>query len=158
MSALTHNHLRSQIACGIYYFLAKAIIDESGSLKERMQIGMDNALEFYRKDVTNRPQLSYFGRMYDLDEFAKIPRKDIKSSGYVLDSIEAAVWCLLKTENYKDAMLMAANLGYDTDTVAAIAGGLAGLYYGYEGIPKEWVEVIQKREWIWNLLIAQGER
>ena len=45
-------------------------------------------------------------------------------------------------------MLKAANLGDDTDTVAAIAGGLAGLYYGYKEIPKDWLAVIKKREWI----------
>lgn len=72
----------------------------------------------------------------------------IKSSGYVVDSMEAAIWCLINTDSYKECMLKAVNLGDDTDTVAAIAGGLAGLYYGYEAIPKEWLSVIKKREWI----------
>lgn len=49
---------------------------------------------------------------------------------------------------FKECMLKAINLGDDTDTVAAIAGGLAGLYYGYEEIPKDWLAVIKKREWI----------
>ena len=48
----------------------------------------------------------------------------------------------------KECLLKAINLGDDTDTVAAIAGGLAGLYYGYEEIPKDWLAVIKKREWI----------
>lgn len=66
-------------------------------------------------------------------------------------SLEAAVWCLLNTSSYKECELKAVNLGEDTDTVAAIAGGLAGLYYGYESIPKEWLNVIQRREWIEEL-------
>jgi ADP-ribosylglycohydrolase len=49
-------------------------------------------------------------------------------------------------------MLKAVNLGDDTDTVAAIAGGLAGLYYGYDNIPDEWLEVLRKREWLEDLL------
>ena len=48
-------------------------------------------------------------------------------------------------------MLKVVNLGDDTDTVAAIAGGLAGLYYGYEDIPEEWLGVIKRRDWIEEL-------
>ena len=54
----------------------------------------------------------------------------------------------MKKNIWLDGMLKAVNLGDDTDTVAAIAGGLAGLYYGYEEIPKDWLVVIKKREWI----------
>ena len=53
-------------------------------------------------------------------------------------------------------MLKAVNLGDDTDTVAAIAGGLAGLYYGYEEIPKDWLAVIKKREWIEGMCEGLG--
>jgi len=72
----------------------------------------------------------------------------------VVDSFEAAIWCLINTDNYKDAILKAVNLGSDTDTVAAIAGGLAGLYYGYESIPKDWKNAIRRREWIEELCKA----
>ena len=61
--------------------------------------------------------------------FVEIPEEEIKSSGYVVDTLEAAIWCLLNTENYRDCVLKAVNLGDDTDTVAAVAGGLAGLKY-----------------------------
>ena len=77
-----------------------------------------------------------------------MPEEEIRATGYVIDSIEAAVWCLITTDSYKECMLKAVNLGDDTDTVAAIAGGPAGLYYGYAEIPKEWLAVIKKREWI----------
>ena len=69
----------------------------------------------------------------------------------MVDSLEAAVWCLINTDTYKASSLKAVNLGSDTDTIAAIAGGLAGLYYGYEGIPEEWKSVIRRREWIEEL-------
>ena len=151
VSALTHNHLRSQIACGIYYFMIKNIFDGDGTLQKRLQDGMNQAEAFYRKDISNLTQLAYFQRMEKLEEFKYVPEEGIKSSGYVLDSIEAAVWCLLNTDSFEECLLKAANLGHDTDTVAAIAGGMAGLYYGYEGMPKGWVEKIQRRAWIEGL-------
>ena len=84
----------------------------------------------------------------DLEEFAKLDQSAIKSTGYVVDTFEAAIWSLITTDNYRDAMIKAVNLGDDTDTIAAIAGGLAGLYYGYDAIPSEWLEVLRKREWL----------
>lgn len=64
--------------------------------------------------------------------------QDIKGTGYVVDSLEAALYCFHKTDNYWDAILMAANLGDDADTTAAICGQLAGAFYGVEGIPAKW--------------------
>ncbi len=73
-------------------------------------------------------------------------RDEISSSGYVVDTFEAAMWCLQNTDNYKECILLAANLGRDTDTVAAVAGGLAGIMYGYESIPKEWIDKLQAKD------------
>ena len=66
----------------------------------------------------------------------------------MVDTLEAAIWSLIRTESLRDCLLMAVNLGDDADTVGAIAGGLAGLYYGYEVIPEEWLAVIKRRDWI----------
>lgn len=146
VSALTHNHLRSKMACGIYFFMAMAILDEKGSLKEKLQIGINNAKKYYETDLENMVEWVRFGRMVDMEEFANVPEDEIESSGYVLDSIEAAIWSLITTETFKEGLLKAVNLGKDTDTVAAIAGGLAGLHYGYDNIPMEWRKVIIKGE------------
>jgi ADP-ribosylglycohydrolase len=59
-----------------------------------------------------------------------------------LHTLEASIWCLITTNSYKEAVLKAVNLGYDTDTTAAVTGGLAGLLYGYECIPGNWLEKI----------------
>lgn len=157
-SALTHAHLRSQIACGIYYFLVQSIIENNGSLLHCLQHGIDSAYKYYRQDFSNYSELGKFDRLVDLAEFKTLPDNDIKSSGYVIDSIEAAVWCLITTGSYKECVLKAVNFGDDTDTVAAIAGGLAGLIYGYEDIPAEWLAVIKKREWIEGLCEKVGDR
>ncbi len=152
VSALTHAHVRSQIACGIYYFLVKAILEEEGSLENRLQKGMDRAYQYYRQDLSNHRELENYKRLADLSEFKESPKEGIKSSGYVVDTLEAAVWCLLHSHSYKETVLMAVNLGEDTDTIGAVAGGLAGLYYKEEGIPQEWIQVIQRREWIEEVL------
>ncbi len=75
----------------------------------------------------------------------------IQSDGYVVHSLEAAMWCFFTTETYKDCVLKAVNLGNDTDTVAAIAGGLAGVYYGLNNIPREWVDNIVKVDFIMGI-------
>ena len=146
VSALTHNHLRSQMGCGIYFFMICSILDGEGSLPERLQKGIDDAVEYYHRDLGNYLELSHYTRLFRLDEFAKCEEDEIKSTGYVVDSLEAAVWSLITTDSFEGALLRAVNLGDDADTVGAIAGGLAGLYYGEENMPEEWKKVIVKRE------------
>lgn len=146
VSALTHNHLRSKIACGIYYFMVKNIIEGDNSLSERLQNGVDDALDFYHEDIANFVQLAYYTRLFDLDEFAKDEEDTIKSSGYVVDSLEAAVWSLITTDSVEACLLKAVNLGDDADTVGAIAGGLAVLFYGYDSVPEEWRKQIIRKE------------
>ena len=65
---------------------------------------------------------------------------DIKGSGYVVESLEAAFWCFWKTDNFQDCVLLAANLGDDADTTAAVAGQLAGAFYGGSDIPSAWLK------------------
>jgi len=149
VSSLTHAHKRSLIACGIYISVA-SMLTKDMDLSAAVEMGIYSAVEYYKRQYEFIDELSYYKRLSNKD-FFKTPVKNIKSSGYVVDTLEAAIWCLLKTKNYKDCVLMAANLGEDTDTVAAVAGGLAGLYYGYENIPKEWLCVIAKRDYIESL-------
>jgi len=80
----------------------------------------------------------------------------IRGSGYVVDALEAALWCFDRTDNFADAVLTAANLGDDADTTAAICGQLAGAYYGLSGIPAAWCERLVMREEIVALADALG--
>lgn len=82
---------------------------------------------------------------------------EIKSSGYVIDTLEAAVWAFLNTDNFEDAVLIAVNLGHDADTVGAVTGQIAGAYYGETGIPKHWLEKLYNHEHIRNLAIKLAE-
>ena len=131
---------------GVTLFMITNIIKGHGTLSERLQNGVDDAVRFYHKDVTNYEELAYYQRLFHLDEFAKCKEEEIKSSGYVVDSLEAAVWSLITTNTLEDGLLKAVNLGDDSDTVGAIAGGLGTLYYGYESVPKDWRELIIKEE------------
>mgnify|MGYP002754822521 CR=1 FL=1 len=151
-SALTHAHLRSKIACGIYYFLIRAVLGECGELTERLQIGIDDAFEYYGKNDEN--ELGSYNRLISLSQFKNTPKELIKSTGYVVYTLESAIWCLINTSSYKEAVLKAVNLGDDTDTIAAVTGGLAGLYYTYDGIPASWIAKLQKKDWIDSLLKA----
>ena len=147
VSALTHNHLRSKMACGFYYFMVKNIIKGCGSLLERLQNGVEDALDFYHEDIANFIELAHYTRLFQLDEFAKEQEDTIKSSGYVVDSLEAAIWSLITTDTMEECLLKAVNLGGDTDTIGAIAGGLAVLFYGYDNVPKEWrKQIIKEKE------------
>ena len=155
-TALTHNHLRAKIASGMYYFMICNILDGKGTLRERLQAGIDDAMRFYHSDIANYTELAHYGRLFYLDKFVECEEREIKSGGYVVDSLEAAVWSLITTDTLAAALLRAVNLGDDADTVGAIAGGLAVLYYGYEAIPKEWIQSIIRREWIEGLCEKGG--
>ncbi len=141
-SALTHAHERSKLACKIYAFLLIHILADNNS-SDSIRLGLARA-ECHNRD---NPEISHYARMFR-EDFANTPEEEIKSSGYVVDTLEAAVWCLMNTDNYKDCVLKAVNLGGDTDTVAAIAGGLAGALYGYDAIPEKWRNMLIKREYI----------
>ena len=83
-------------------------------------------------------------------------RDEVKSSGYVGDTFNAAWWSFVNTDSFKDAVLLAVNLGDDADTVGAVAGQIAGAYYGYDSIPQEWLDILawhNKIEEMFNNLI-----
>ena len=149
VSAMTHAHKRSQIACGIYVSVASMLM-EGANLGIAVETGIHKAIEYYRNHLGFSGELYHYERLIRKD-FAELDETEIRSSGYVVDTLEAAIWCLLGTRSFKDCVLKAVNLGGDTDTVAAVAGGLAGLYYGYESIPDDWLSVIAKRDYVERL-------
>ena len=95
-------------------------------------------------------ELKYYQRLLH-GGLAQLSEDEIQSTGYVVHTLEAAVWCLLTTQSFQEALLKAVNLGFDTDTVGAVAGGLAGIYYGLAGIPAKWRSRIIKYEEILEL-------
>ena len=84
----------------------------------------------------------------DVDTFRPAGISEIKSGGYVVHTLEAAIFSLLYSQSYEDCVLKAINLGDDTDTVGAVAGGLAGALYGYDLIPQKWLDVLKRKDYI----------
>ncbi len=91
-----------------------------------------------------------------LEQIEAYKEDDIKSSGYTVDTLEAAIWSFLTTASYEEAVVRAANLGDDADTVAAVCGALAGAYYGYAAIPKRWRNQLQEEARIHKISLALG--
>ena len=81
-----------------------------------------------------------------------VPEQEIRSGGFVRDTLKAATWCFVNTNSYEACVLAAVNLGDDTDTTAAVAGALAGTAYGIEAIPQEWVDTLRGKELIESCL------
>ena len=136
----------SLISCGIYCGVVENLLN-GFSITKSVAEGIDHMKEIYAVMPEYAPWLSKFKRV-DKDVLLSLGEEDIQSSGYVLHTLEAALWCLLTTDSYRDCVLKAVNLGSDTDTVAAVAGGLAGIYYGVEAVPEEWLETIPRLEQI----------
>jgi ADP-ribosylglycohydrolase len=146
VSSLTHAHLRSVNACFIYLELALAILN--GQSKENAYKTVCLTLT----DFMQNSEAHHFGKVLS-GELPRLPIEEIHGTGYVLHTLEASIWCLLNTSSYSEAVLQAVNLGDDTDTTAAVTGGLAGLLYGWETIPADWLNVLAKRDAIDQLII-----
>ncbi len=141
VSALTHAHPRSKIACVLYVEIARSMLENDLDISEHIA----NSCEKIRQYYADSDELVHFEAIFDSDYDVKEGRS------YVVKTLEAALYCLLKTDNYRDAVLKAVNLGRDTDTVGAVCGGLAGIYYGYDDIPGEWIDEIPQIEDIFEL-------
>ena len=136
VSAITHGHWISMEACVILVHIAKRLLDGET---------IENIL----------PTLSYEKPFERLSTIDKLDISRIKSSGYVVDTLEAALWAVSHKGDwnkcFKNDVLAAVNLGEDTDTVAAIAGGLAGIIYGLEADQK-WVDALVNKEELLDFL------
>jgi ADP-ribosylglycohydrolase len=142
VSSITHGHIRSVIACFYYLEFARKLFEQ----KEKFEIYkyLQTEIPDYLKKLSiDHTEIVLFDRLLKHDIY-KFPEESIFSSGYVLHTLEASIWCLLTTDNYKDAVLKAVNLGDDTDTTGAVTGGLAGLLYGVDNIPPNWLKQLAK--------------
>ena len=142
ISGLTHRHPLAQSACGIHASIPCHILDDE-TIPVSVHDGVEKASAWYGR---HRRFLPIVGAWKDLVFIAQRDEASIRSGGYVVETLETALWSLLRTENYEDCLLKCVNMGYDTDSTAAVAGGLAGLYYGYDAIPQEWVSLLAGKE------------
>lgn len=127
-SAVTHAHTISKEACVAFVHILREVLRGEA---------LATAIE------GNIPDDPHFGFMHDIESWS---RDDVRSTGYVVDTLGAALWCALNTDGYASCVLAAVNLGDDSDTTACVAGALAGAMYGYDSIPRKWIEQLRGKD------------
>lgn len=139
-SAITHGHARSKMACGFFGLLIKNLLKGSScdcAFKEARK-------EFLEVHSAN-DEISHFRKLLEGDLRAQ-PEGIIVSTGYVIHTLTASLWCLLTTHSFEECVLKAVNLGGDTDTTGCVAGGLAGVHYGVKSIPEKWKRTLARHD------------
>ncbi|MCW3092214.1 MAG: hypothetical protein JWP81_3283 [Ferruginibacter sp.] len=144
ISSITHAHFRSVFSCFIYLEFALHLLN--GNALDSAYSNMQQSVKaFADENEFNPGELKLFARILD-GNIKEFQEDAIYSSGYVLNTLEASIWCLLNTGSYADAVLEAVNLGGDTDTTGCVTGGIAGLLYGYEEILQVWIDETARKE------------
>ena len=138
VSAITHAHWISKESCLVFVHLLRKVIHG---------VPFEEALEAV---IPDEEEFDF------LREVTSWPREKVKSGGFVLDTLGAALWCFANTDSYAECVLAAVNLGDDSDTTACVAGALAGAYYGYDAIPVEWLEALRGKDIIEDCLFQGG--
>ena len=143
VSAITHGHIRSAVACFLYLEMARHLRAGLAPATAYAKMRQQAPGQLYELNIpaheADKFERILSGRLPDVAVTA------IDSGGYVMHTLGAALWCLLRHETYAETVLAAVNLGDDTDTTGAVTGGLAGLYYGEAAIPPEWLAVLARR-------------
>lgn len=146
VSSMTHSHIYSIFGCYIYSIYMTELLKETDKIKA-YQILQEHLSSILKDNDTFSELKKVYSRIIN-GNLLKLKEKEINSSGYVVDSLEAALWSVLTTNSFEECVLKAVNLGEDTDTIGALAGGLAGIIYGEYKIPEKWINSLQKKEYL----------
>lgn len=145
VSGLTHGHIVSKICSAVYVMVARELIKgERDKFKA--------VIRGYERGIAANPQEADAALSREFPKiYLPVPDK-IHADSYVVHSLTAALWAFLHANSYMNCIVKAIELGDDTDTTAAIAGGLAGIYYGYSGIPKTLVDGLARKEYLLDMI------
>ncbi len=138
-SAITHGHDRSRLACVFHALFVSELLGGHPP-----QEALISCRRRFLALFAGHPEASVFQDWIPAS-LADRPCHEIRSDGYVIHTLTASLWCLLTTTSFSECVLKAVNLGDDTDTTGCVAGGLAGLLYGMDAIPPEWIAALPKR-------------
>lgn len=144
ISSLTHANEISILGCYIYVNYAIFLLNGDDRYMAYHKVKYINYSMFKQK------YLQLYSRILE-EDISELKIEDIKSSGYVVDTLEAVLWVFLNASSYREAIIASINLGGDTDTIGAITGSLAGILYGYGSIPQEWLHQLVKRDYLEDL-------
>lgn len=147
---ITHAHPRSIVGSIIYIELLLRLY-HNNSLSQGIVDIKELFQESFDENHIYLEELKHYQRIF-AEDFFNTPREKIASDGYIVHSLEAAIWSLGTSSSFKEAVLKAVNLGEDTDTVASITGSLAGMHYKIDEIPIDWLNKIVKKQEIDDLI------
>lgn len=147
-SAITHGHERSRLACVFYALVVRQLLRgaDAGAAHR-------TACAEFTTRHGGSPEFGHFAEVLQ-PGLADVPEISIRSGGYVMETLEAALWCLLTTHSFAECVLHAVNLGSDTDTTGCVAGGLAGALYGEAALPAEWRAALPRQDELAALFAA----
>ena len=144
VSSITHAHEISVLGCYIYVRYCLLLLDGKDKIEAYKKLQQLDYSMFSEYTICK------YNRILKAN-IAEVTEDDISSSGYVVSTLEAVMWLFLNAEDYNTTILKAVNLGHDTDTVAAITGGLLGIYYGIDNIKSEWKQTLKRYDYILDL-------
>lgn len=154
VSSITHRHLISKIACHFYVEFAIRLMrmrNKDMCATAAIKQAYDHTAKIFRFHYEHDEEIrKTFSKIFT-GELSDCSVHIIKSGGYVVDSLEAALWCLLHTDSYETAVLTAVNLGHDTDTIGCITGGVAGIVYGINNIPMTWKKTLRRSDMVYGI-------
>jgi ADP-ribosylglycohydrolase len=156
VAAITHGHIRSRLSCFYYLEYARSLL-QGDQPREAYHQSNQNLLELMDKLNIDASEASHFNRLTG-GNIDQLEDSDIGSGTYVVHTLEAATWCILNTQNYQESVLKAVNLGEDTDTTAAVTGGLSGLIYTADGIPAEWIQSLARLDDIEHVIAKLNKK
>lgn len=139
-SAITHGHARSQMACVFYGLAVRRLLHG-----QKPQPAIDSARSEFTDLYQPSPEFARFRPLLEGD-FRSLPESMIVSTGYVLHTLHASIWCIFNSSDFRECVLKAVNLGGDSDTTGCVTGGLAGVLYGLNQIPADWIGALPRRQ------------
>lgn len=144
VSSITHGHPISIISCFYFTEFLRLLIlgKEKFEIYEQLK---SEIKQFFTDKLDYSIYLEVFKRLL-VDDIQKINVTEIESSTYVLHTLEASIWSILRSNSYEQSIITAINLGEDTDTTGAVTGALAGLIYGFSNIPETWLRNLVKSD------------
>ncbi len=148
-SAVTHAHRRSRLASVYYGFYLRELL--RGSTPDEALDAANSAIVRCSRGDSMENELPHLERLIS-GTVRSAPKEEIRSGGYVIDTLEAAIWSLLRSSSYVECVLTAVNLGGDTDTTGTVAGALAGAWFGHGEIPREWPAVLARGKDVASLI------
>lgn len=141
-SHVTHAHLRSKVCCAIYCLWARYVL-QGQEINEAWEESIHFLRGLYQRNPQELEQLDFFIRPEDFG--------NCRGSGYVVDCLKSA-YVALQEKDYRSTIKRAIEFGNDTDTTACVAGGIAGLYYGENEIPSDWMVKLREKEMVEELI------